>query len=159
MVQISSPLETIHIYERGIDLLNVKWVFMADGIPNSLRCFCSLCHKSPSNKNLVQDLEFFEKVRNFFPFQPWTIFPRKLTWKLGSCVQKMAPVHCQSCCFRPNGRGLRVIPSQCDQSGKPLLWHHRGLTISGTLRVWRSSCLASCYGSLGSKTGKTWRQQ
>jgi hypothetical protein len=33
------------------------------------------------------------------------------------------------------GRGLRVMPSQCDQSGKPLSWHHRGLTISGILRV------------------------
>jgi hypothetical protein len=110
-------------------------------------------------KSLVQDLEFFEHVRNFFPVQPWTIFPRKLIWELGSCVQKMAPVHCQSWCFRVKGKVLSVMPSQCDQSGKPLLWHHTGLTFSGTLRVWRSSCLACCYGSLGSKAVRIWRQQ
>jgi hypothetical protein len=110
MVQISGPLKTIPshdwtcIYERGIDLFSVKWVFMDDGIPNSLRCFV-VPAKNHSTKRLVQDLEFFENVRNLFPLQPWAIFARKLTWELGSCVQKMAPVHCQSCCFRLKGEG------------------------------------------------------
>jgi hypothetical protein len=54
MVQISGPLKTIPshdwtcIYERGIDLFSVKWVFMDDGIPNNFRCFCSLCQESLS---------------------------------------------------------------------------------------------------------------
>jgi hypothetical protein len=65
----------------------------------------SATNHSLFTKSLVQDLEIFGNVRNFFPFQPWTIFPRKLTWELGSCVQKMAPVHCQSCCFRLKGEG------------------------------------------------------
>jgi hypothetical protein len=166
MVQISGALTTIPshdwtcIYEREIDCsmsneylwlmeFQVAWgVFVVSATNHSL-----------FTKSLVQDLEFFGNVRNFFPFQPWTIFPRKLTWELGSCIQKMAPVHCQSCCFRWRGKGLRVMPSQCNQSGKLWLWHHRRFTISGTLRVWRSSCLACCYGSLDSKAGRTWRQQ
>jgi hypothetical protein len=112
MVQISGALKTIlshdwtWIYERGIDLFNVKWVFMADDIPNSLRCFCSLCHESLSlYQKFSSGFGDLWKHQKFLPISTLNNFSQKTdlgTWILCS---EMAPVHCQSCCFRLKGEG------------------------------------------------------
>jgi hypothetical protein len=94
MVQISGVLMTIPyhdwtcIYEREIDLFNVKWVFMADGIPSSLRCFCSLCHESLSlYQKFSPGLGVLWKRQKFLPISTLNNFSQKTdlgTWILRS---------------------------------------------------------------------------
>jgi hypothetical protein len=52
------------------------------------------------------------------------------------------------------GGAPELVLMQCKQSEKLLLWHHRGLTVPGTLGGLRL-LLACCYGSIGSKARRT----
>jgi hypothetical protein len=131
-VNISGPLKEIShgdwkCSERGIDLSNVKWVLMADGIANSLRYCCTLYQESlPLYPNCNPGFGVLGKVRNFIPIHLWTIRSRQTDWEFGrqnwSFGQKMASGYCQPYC--------------CSKSESLLLWHHRGLTAPGIWEGW-----------------------
>jgi hypothetical protein len=109
-------------------------------------------------KILIQDLEFFGKLQkfhlnsnlNYLVPASWGAIKDKSNLLLRRWPQDTVSHDVVS------GRigALDWVPKQCNQSEKPLLWHHSGLITPGNLRGLRMLLLACCFGSLGSKAGR-----
>jgi hypothetical protein len=145
--------------ERGIDLSNVKWVLTAVGIPNTFRYYCTLYQESlPLYPNCNPGFGVLGNVRNFIPIHLWTIRSQQaeiyLEDKTDPLVRRWPQGTANHIVVDWRGGASELVPMQCSQSEKLLLWHHRGLTGPGSMGG-LSLLLACCYGSIGSKARRT----
>jgi hypothetical protein len=108
---------------------------------------------------VIQNLEFLEmsEISSQFTFEQ--LGPSKL---MGNLEDKTYPLVRRW----PQGTANHIVvdwgwgaselvPMQCNQSEKLLLWPHRGLTAPGTLGGLRF-LLDCCYGSIDSKARRIW---
>jgi hypothetical protein len=98
-----------------------------------------------------------EQDRNFIPVQPWASRSENKEEKSHrSTDQKIMSGHCHQVAGDHRQRALEGVLMLSDQSGR----HCCDVTV-GSLPLelgefHGSSCLACCYGSPGSKAGRTW---
>jgi hypothetical protein len=130
------------------------------GTSNSLREFCTL-HKEtlPLPKKCESKIgRSLENVKNFISVQMWTNCWGNMQDKSDPQIGRWCQVTARQLVCDWSGRGLRLRTSAAQPIRKELFVKTLWLTSSGTSRVLRELLFACCYGSPGSKLGRTWRK-
>jgi hypothetical protein len=119
-------------------------------------CFCS---HFLYTRTSIQNLVFFGKLQKFYSnstLKNFILASWGGTWQKQSFGQKVTPGHCQPCCSRWRGWGLRISAYVVYPNRKAFVWHYTGLITSGSLKGLREILPGMLLYSLGNKAGRTW---